>query len=111
MADIHLLEKSKASHRYLPARGSSKTSRIRTFLAVGLCVTIFCLHKSIWLRGNPDIVIGDICKQPEPPTLPSNLSRFTAAPGFAQEAAERLAGAVKIPTMFENISPFTNTSV
>jgi hypothetical protein len=92
-----------------PAKCSSTASRIHTFLAVGLCVTIFCLHNLIWFSGNPVIVMADICKQPTSPTLiPSNLSRFTAAPGFAQEAAERLAGAVKIPTMLDNISLFIN---
>lgn len=115
MADAHLLEKSKAHPRYIassPARGQSPTtSRIRTFVAVGLCITFFIWHHSIWFHGNQDIAMGDICKQPTPPTLPSNLSRFTAAPGFAREAAKRLAGAVKIPTMFENISPFINASV
>lgn len=105
MADIHLLEKSKASHRYIPTKGSSKKSRIRTLSAGGLCVTIFCLHNLIWLRRNPVTVMEGVCKQPDPATLPSNLSRFTSAPVFAQETAERLARAVKIPTMFENISP------
>ena len=41
-----------------------------------------------------------------PLTLLSNLSRSTAAPEFAQEAAERLAGAVKMLTyltFYENL--------
>ncbi|KAF8955002.1 hypothetical protein BDZ97DRAFT_2064261 [Flammula alnicola] len=40
------------------------------------------------------------CDQPTPHALPSNLSRFTDEPGFADQAAKRLAGAVRIPTMF-----------
>uniref|UniRef100_A0A8H7Y099 Peptidase M20 dimerisation domain-containing protein n=1 Tax=Psilocybe cubensis TaxID=181762 RepID=A0A8H7Y099_PSICU len=46
------------------------------------------------------------CQQPHPAALPSNLSSFTDAPGFAEAAAKRLAGAVMIPTMsFDDMGP------
>ncbi|KIM38611.1 hypothetical protein M413DRAFT_447607 [Hebeloma cylindrosporum] len=111
MANTCLLEKSKVTHRHStgsPAIGqnSTTTTRILTFLAVGLCMTFLFLHNSLWLSGNQDIDMGKICQQPDPPSLPSNLSNFTDVPGFAQEAAKRLAGAVKIPTMsFDDMGP------
>jgi hypothetical protein len=45
------------------------------------------------------VVYENTCAQPSPPAHGSNLSSFTDAPGFAKEAAERLAGAVRVPTM------------
>ena len=46
-------------------------------------------------------VDDDLCTQPNPAAKASNHSRFVHAPGYANLAAERLAGAVKIPTMWE----------
>ncbi|KAF9552726.1 carboxypeptidase S [Agrocybe pediades] len=44
-------------------------------------------------------VQGGSCQQPKPAAAPSNLSDFVNQENFAKEAAERLAGAVRIPTM------------
>lgn len=69
-------------------------------------VLIFVLWISyMWIWKNDQdrrgtTVLRNTCEQPSPAALPSNLSSFTDTPEFSLEAAKRLAGAVKIPTMF-----------
>ncbi|CAA7269792.1 unnamed protein product [Cyclocybe aegerita] len=47
-----------------------------------------------------------VCPQPQPPAQASNISAFVDAPGFASEAATRLAGAIQIPTVtFDDMGP------
>lgn len=75
-------------------------------MAVALLVVAFWMTMSaIRLRGSipvhPNLAMSmaNTCEQPYPAAIPSNLSLFTDGPGFAQAAANRLAGAVRIPTM------------
>ncbi|KAF9529826.1 hypothetical protein CPB83DRAFT_236779 [Crepidotus variabilis] len=54
------------------------------------------------------ITSTDVCVQPRPAALPSNISRFVEEPGFSDQAAQRLLGAVRIPTMtFDDMGPIT----
>ncbi|KAF8881162.1 hypothetical protein CPB84DRAFT_1792054 [Gymnopilus junonius] len=72
-------------------------------------IAVFLLSLSylwIWTNDREIKESGKACEQPSPASLPSNLSRFTDAPWFAVDAAKRLAGAVKIPTMsFDDMGP------
>jgi len=53
---------------------------------------------AIWM-GSAPIAQTTICEQPQPAAKSSNLSKFVEDPEFWKAASERLAGAVRIPTM------------
>ena len=53
---------------------------------------------------------GQLCVQPSPPAQPSNWSALYDHPDFAMESAQRLSGAVKIPTQLVRDDP-TRTAV
>ncbi|KJA20923.1 hypothetical protein HYPSUDRAFT_68096 [Hypholoma sublateritium FD-334 SS-4] len=81
--------------------------------AMALLVVAFWMTMSIiQSRGSTPVrpslatSAGNTCEQPYPASMPSNLSLFTDEPGFAKAAANRLAGAVRIPTMsFDDMGP------
>ncbi|KAF8187111.1 hypothetical protein BJ912DRAFT_970122 [Pholiota molesta] len=90
-----------------PSQARSKQSW-RRFLALvigGLWIAVLVVRSSRML--NRDLhPLTEICEQPTPAGVPSNLSRFVDEPGFALAAANRLAGAVRIPTMsFDDMGP------
>jgi hypothetical protein len=55
-------------------------------------------HRS-WISGARTELNG-ICVQPSPAGQPSNWTRLYEYDKFAEESAERLAGAVRIPTQY-----------
>ncbi|PPQ92561.1 hypothetical protein CVT25_010514 [Psilocybe cyanescens] len=106
-----MMDSSLPKHTVPPKTIVSKTNQgpqlwarspIQTALIFLLC-GIYVLF-STCLRA--DEIRTSACQQPQPAALPSNLSSFTDAPGFAEESAKRLAGAVMIPTMsFDDMGP------
>jgi len=63
-------------------------------------VLLFCLS-----QGRQEVQTGSghnrggpLCVQPSPPAQPSNWSALYDHPDFAMESAQRLSGAVQIPT-------------
>ncbi|PPQ70762.1 hypothetical protein CVT26_014712 [Gymnopilus dilepis] len=92
-----------------PLRPKNQNARMwsyfRWMVIFLLCTSYLWLSKSAksWLEKREP---GSDCEQPHPPARPSRLSAFTDEPGFSAEAAKRLAGAVKIPTMsFDDMGP------
>ncbi|KDR84553.1 hypothetical protein GALMADRAFT_262764 [Galerina marginata CBS 339.88] len=91
------------SVRRKPAFPTVTFSRIVYGIISLLWISYFLLLKHDY---DHPVTAVNRCEQPKPAAPPSNLSGFTDAPGFAEDSARRLAGAVKIPTMsFDDMGP------
>lgn len=78
------------------------TSRRALYAMVALLLIKICIFAGLvgqryWSAGQT-LSPEDICLQPTPQGQPSHWSELYNRSGFAHESAERLAGAVKIPT-------------
>ena len=86
-------------------RNSWRKALALLVVAFWVTMTVVRSRGSIPTRRSLTLPMADVCEQPNPAALPSNLSLFTDEPGFAKAAANRLAGAVRIPTMCVPVSP------
>ncbi len=82
-------------------RSPRRTWRITLFGLLVLAAVYFRLKPPLeeWSSVNGRNV-GSACAQPSPAARRSNYSSVYDTPEFKQRSAERLSGAVKIPTMY-----------
>lgn len=94
------------THEPSQARSKQPWRRFLALVIGGLWIAVLIV-RSLRTLSNGLQPLSQICEQPTPAGMPSNLSRFVDEPGFALAAANKLAGAVRIPTMsdFSIITP------
>lgn len=103
MSEKQMLLPVDSTHAPIRRRATHRRWQALALGSVAAMSVIGAHRLGYWSLGHDHLAVDeskirDLCAQPHPARKPSNWSELYTGDDFAKESAERLAGAIRVPT-------------